>query len=529
MFRYPTLVNLCGLGCMVAGAVTAGVPLVDHAPAATPAVVRVQVVAGPVLVGAPASLRLEVSSNHATAAARWAVSDLVPAGWTYVRGSARLVGSNGSSRDAPPVVATTAKGTLLLWSNVRLPKGASVATVSLTVRPERAAAAPAAGSSWTDRAAVYKEGTDSGTLSLSAITATRPVVDPVATARRSIEVVPVRATETGQVTETLPRSTVEPITEHLVVESARAGRAAGTTVRVYLPGSDRWLGCITTRGCQRPTVAHVRLPVAHAQPDQPLLTDTAPHVAKTPATTKRPAKRAAVTRAAFTVLTWRLGTLRAGTRTTLGYRIDATATTPARTEDLVTATARPVSPAVAPLSNVPALPPQLEPIVAAVQSTAAAPNRDAVEATTVQTWPVAAPSRQRDRAATNAARRTGAVARTNTPTAAPSTTTTTVATSTRDPFNPPGATGSTTTTTGVTTTGVTTTGATTTTTTTTKKGGATPKGKKPGGSLATTGANIEGTVELGLALGGGGALLLLAGRRRRHPPGETAGPTEGDG
>jgi hypothetical protein len=326
---------LAGAGALPVGGALGSAALSSTTPAAVPPSVGVVIIPGPSLAGEATKLTLQLSVTDVAHPTPLSVTDLVPSGLRYVRGSSRLVTASRSVPLGRPRASTTSRGTLLVWSKVRVSPGVGVESLVFEVAPAVATGKPgapdlgAAGRSWTDQATVREA--RAGRVALGA------------TNRATIEVVPVSAVQIGHLLAPTKPGPVR-LQESLTVSSTREGPADDVIIRVYLPGRVTWAGCVPGRWCTRPVVGELRLPVMTAQPDRPRLpplsvgtpsvTVTHPAVTHSAAAVARP-----IPMVRFTVLTWRLGTLPAGTSHTLTYRLDASPLAQPRTEDLVTATA----------------------------------------------------------------------------------------------------------------------------------------------------------------------------------------------
>jgi hypothetical protein len=332
---------LAGAGALPVGGALGPAALSSTTPAALPPSVGVVIIPGPSLAGEATKLTLQLSVTDVAHPTPLSVTDLLPSGLRYVPGSSRLVTATRSvpATSVPlgrPRASTTSRGTLMVWSTVRVSPGVGVESWVFEVAPAAATGKPgapdldAAGRSWTDQATVREA--RAGRVALGA------------TNRATIEVVPVSAVQIGHLlAPTKPGP--ERLQESLTVSSTREGPADDVIIRLYLPGRVTWAGCVPGRWCTRPVVGELRLPVMTAQPDRPRLPPLSagtPSVTVTHPAVTHPAVVAVakpIPMARFTVLTWCLGTLPAGTSRTLTYRLDASPLAQPRTEDLVTATA----------------------------------------------------------------------------------------------------------------------------------------------------------------------------------------------
>ncbi|MHB1931008.1 MAG: hypothetical protein ACYCUG_16585, partial [Acidimicrobiales bacterium] len=364
------LTYLCGACALTGAALTGTAALAEGQPAPSVTALAAHLALGPSVVGRDAVVSLRILDRSPTAAlGRLAVGAELPGGVAYLPHSVTLHrGDHSLAISAPHVVLQAGAGSELVWTG--LPAGHEPLVLDFSVQPTGRA-----GSTWSSFVAVSE---DRGGVAARTAAAVSAAAGPMAS---------------GLATVTTARATahVEPLAvatsrraglETIVVAANPERATTDVVVRAYLPAGVRLHNCRPGDSCVAPVVTRVTLPTMPAHPKVPMLaapvttasapvagagvgavgTSTAAIAAATPPATlpatlgtsgtsltappPPPAPPPAAARPrtgpeeSFTVLTWRLGTVRAGARVTERFAVYAGDHRGPRGSWLVTATGR---------------------------------------------------------------------------------------------------------------------------------------------------------------------------------------------
>ena len=377
------LIRLCGACALTGAALTGTAALAGGQPAPSLTALAAHLALGPSVLGRDARVSVTVRDRGATVPlGRLAVGAELPGGVAYVPHSVTLrSGDRVLAVPAPHIVLQGGGATELVWSG--LPAGHEGVVLDFTVHPTGRA-----GEVWSSFVAVSEAEAPVGARAVAAAGPQAAELQGVATARAVAHVVPFAVS-------TSRRAGVETV----AVTGNPRQATTGVVVRAYLPAGVGVGHCPPAVRCEAPVVSHATLPTLPQRPKVPVLdAPAAPTLlpataippasippASTPSTSTpstsippptpplpstvqtvsitQPVPTAPVPTAPvpttavpttqahpnagrlqpFTVLTWRLGTVRAGARVTKRFAVYAEDGSGPRGSWLVTATGRPAA------------------------------------------------------------------------------------------------------------------------------------------------------------------------------------------
>ncbi len=369
------LIRLCGACALTGAALTGTAALAEGQPAPSLTALAAHLALGPSVLGRDARVSVTIRDSGATVPlGRLAVGAELPGGVAYVPHSVTLrSGDQVLAVSAPHVVLQGGGATELVWSG--LPAGQKGVVLDFTVH-----LTGRAGEVWSSFVAVSEAAAPVGARAAAAAGPQAAELQGVATASAVAHVVPLAVS-------TSRHAGVETV----VVTGNPRQATTGVVVRAYLPAGVGVGHCPPAVACEAPAVTHATLPTLPGHPKVPMLdapaaptlvlataippasvpstsvpstsvpSTSVPSTSGTqPASTSPASTSPASTspvppvptiqprpdagrRQAFTVLTWRLGTVRAGARVTERFAVYAEDGSGPRGSWLVTATGRPAA------------------------------------------------------------------------------------------------------------------------------------------------------------------------------------------
>ncbi len=249
------LIRLCGACALTGAALTGTAALAGGQPAPSLTALAAHLALGPSVLGRDARVSVTVRDRGATVPlGRLAVGAELPGGVAYVPHSVTLrSGDRVLAVPAPHIVLQGGGATELVWSG--LPAGHEGVVLDFTVHPTGRA-----GEVWSSFVAVSEAEAPVGARAVAAAGPQAAELQGVATARAVAHVVPFAVS-------TSRRAGVETV----AVTGNPRQATTGVVVRAYLPAGVGVGHCPPAVRCEAPVVSHATLPTLPQRPKVPVL------------------------------------------------------------------------------------------------------------------------------------------------------------------------------------------------------------------------------------------------------------------